>query len=113
VLSPTYQVPVLYFQLSSSANEAPAGLKEIYEVLVPSDARGQMEDISVMGAISMAEQPVIGVPMYFVHPCRTADVLRDWEEDVKGDVERYLRIWLGIVGSVVGLYLPIDAMKDQ
>jgi ubiquitin-like-conjugating enzyme ATG10 len=53
VLSPTYQVPVLYFFLR---NNFPEGLEEIdfvYSHLVPKQYRTQLSKIGVMGPLSV------------------------------------------------------------
>lgn len=61
-----------------------------------------------MGGISQGDHPVLGLPYYFVHPCNTADAVREWEREDGIGPEEYLRIWIGLVGGVVGLYVPSE-----
>lgn len=86
---------------------------EIYELVVPEDLKAPMRHVGVMGALSMAEHPVSGVPAYFVHPCRTQEVLsplldgcRSSPESLKTP-EEYLMLWFGIIGASVGLNVPV------
>lgn len=65
-----------------------------------------MQDVGVQGAISQADHPVRGVPYYFVHPCATAAAMAEWDAAEMGPAE-YLMAWVGIIGSAVGLYLPV------
>lgn len=51
--------------------------------------------------------PVSGIPTYFVHPCNTADALRDVANPKSmPDTSTYLLLWLGLVGGCVGLHVP-------
>lgn len=52
VLSPTYQVPVLYFGLRSHSH-GPLGLDEVYQYVVPEQYRQELKSVGVMGGISM------------------------------------------------------------
>ena len=52
MLSPTYQVPVLYFGLRSH-NHGPLGLDDVYQYVVPEQYRQELKSVGVMGGISM------------------------------------------------------------
>lgn len=52
LLSPTYQVPVLYFGLRWH-NHGPLGLEEVYQYVVPERYRQELKSVGVMGGISM------------------------------------------------------------
>lgn len=58
LLSPTYQVPVLYFVLHWD-NQGPIGLDAVYRYLVPEPYRKQLKNVGVMGGISFG---VGGIP---------------------------------------------------
>lgn len=65
----------------------------------------------------MAEHPVTGMPAYFVHPCRTQNVMGpllegggDCEFGARDSVE-YLMLWLGVIGASVGLSVPMRVAK--
>ncbi|RPA90791.1 hypothetical protein L873DRAFT_382562 [Choiromyces venosus 120613-1] len=119
-LSRTYQLPILYFNLyppsqSFSSSTAPATLTQVYEILTTATSRDTLRSVGVQGAISQTDHPTLGVPYYFVHPCGTAAAMGEWRrlgesggvdahEDF--DAEKYLAVWVGVVGGVVGFFLP-------
>ena len=57
--------------------------------------------------LTTQNHPVSGIPTYFVHPCNTADALRD-VADPKSmpNTNTYLLLWLGLVGGCVNLQVP-------
>ncbi|KAL7273301.1 hypothetical protein RUND412_003855 [Rhizina undulata] len=113
VLSPIHNLPILYFQLHPSAS-SPHGhnhhpsLKEIYRLLVPRSLAPQIQGVGIIGGISQGEHAIFGGVWWFVHPCYTSEALREWcGEGGKGiAVEKYLSVWIGLVGGVVGLWVP-------
>jgi ubiquitin-like-conjugating enzyme ATG10 len=120
VYSPSYQVPVLYltFANPSTNNKSipPPSADEIYSMLVPRGFKTPMRDVGVMGALSMAEHPITGMPAYFVHPCRTQEALAP----LLGDTSRkagsepaveYLLLWFGVIGASVGLSVPMNTAR--
>lgn len=106
--SPSYRVPVLYFFLSHLPTTDFKGIDAVYEYLVPQHRLGEMKDVGVLGALGMANHPVTDLPCFWVHPCNTAEAMSEILSSVKHAVtpEKYLMIWLGLVGSAVGLTLP-------
>lgn len=50
--------------------------------------------------------PIYGTPSFFIHPCRTADAMRDLARDIQLDGISYIMLWLGLVGHPVGLFIP-------
>jgi len=54
VLSPTYQVPVLYFTLASAASSMTSTIDDVYSLLVEPSRRAEMNSVGIMGAISYA-----------------------------------------------------------
>lgn len=52
VLSPTYQVPVLYFVLRWHNHQGPVGLDAVYQYVVPEQYKQQLQNVGVMGGIS-------------------------------------------------------------
>ena len=77
-----------------------------------------LKSVGIQGAISQMDHPVLGVPYYFVHPCNTAAAMSEWQqrrqdgEEGMADftAEKYLTVWVGVVGGVVGLFLPSECM---
>ncbi|KAG7007199.1 hypothetical protein G7Y79_00011g030970 [Physcia stellaris] len=123
--SPTYQVPVLYFSfrnLPSTYN--PNSLDTVYQLLAPKETRQDLESFGVMGAISMAvstsntsqpstktdvklqNHPITDFPCFFIHPCNTAEAMGELLRGRAVGAFEYLLIWLGLVGSCVGLFVP-------
>ncbi|KAL6235148.1 hypothetical protein BDW75DRAFT_147370 [Aspergillus navahoensis] len=109
LLSPTYQVPVLYFVLRPA--DKPLGIDEVYDYLVPDQYRKNIQNVGIMGGISFDYHPVSGTPAFFVHPCNTADAMRDIAGEHGISPEAYLIIWLGLVGTSVGLQLSSELFK--
>jgi len=105
-LSPTYSVPVLWFGYHDGHQRRLESVGQLYKWLIPADSRKALHAVGVMGGISMAHHPVSDLPMYFVHPCHTSQALSDLKPDMPQSPENYLLVWLGLLGSAVGLYVP-------
>jgi ubiquitin-like-conjugating enzyme ATG10 len=116
VYSPSYQVPVLYLTFAEATTGKSTPLpsaEEVYDMLVPRGFKTPMRDVGVMGALSMAEHPITGMPVYFVHPCRTqealAPLLEDSSQKARSEPElEYLLLWFGVIGASVGLSVPVN-----
>lgn len=121
VLSATYQVPLLYFALSSSGPIHLSDLDVVYSHVVSPGLLGALQQVGVMGGISIAvsicgsaetladllkNHPLTEKPMFFVHPCMTRDALSAVSDDTELDPLTYLLLWFGIVGASVGLHIP-------
>jgi ubiquitin-like-conjugating enzyme ATG10 len=117
--SPAYQVPVLYLTFAERLTNQSVALPspdEVYKILVPDNFKSPMSSVGVMGALSMGEHLVTGVPAYFVHPCRTQEALSPLLDDASSDAEpcngtHYLLLWFGVIGASVGLSVPISVAK--
>ncbi|KAJ9605213.1 hypothetical protein H2200_010603 [Cladophialophora chaetospira] len=121
-LSPTYSVPVLWFSCRFGPENKPMTLDQIYEHLVPQQSSSSLRDIGVMGGISMAVSrikpsisqpadlmqyhPISDLPSFFLHPCNTQDALSVLTKEQHLTPEEYLILWLGLIGSPVGLHIP-------
>ncbi|KAK6354340.1 hypothetical protein TWF730_008747 [Orbilia blumenaviensis] len=104
-LSPIYSVPILHFSINTPppTPPTPVSLDDVYELLVPPSKREEVRGLGVQGGISQCEHPYTGKVVWFIHPCRTGDVLREFGEGLT--IERYLSIWIGVFGGVAGLVL--------
>jgi ubiquitin-like-conjugating enzyme ATG10 len=119
VYSPSYQVPVLYLTFANASTSKSIPLpsaNEIYDMLVPRGFKTPMRDVGVMGALSMAEHPITGVPAYFVHPCRTQEALAPLLGDTSHEsgsepAVEYLLLWFGVIGASVGLSVPVNLAR--
>ena len=65
------------------------------------------------GADGSQYHPIDDIPFVFIHPCRTADALREVGTDLDVDLDSYLLLWLGLVGGRVGLSLSPKRGPDQ
>ncbi|KAL2857715.1 hypothetical protein BJY01DRAFT_112642 [Aspergillus pseudoustus] len=104
VLSATYQVPVLYFVLRQAGKLL--GMEDVYRYLVPSQYKKNIQSVGIMGGISFGYHPVSGTPAFFVHPCNTADAMKNIASGREVGPEAYLIIWLGLVGNCLRLQFP-------
>ncbi|KAJ5611536.1 Autophagy-related protein 3 [Penicillium herquei] len=112
VLSPTYQVPVLYFALRWLHQNGPIGLDAVYQYLVPEQYQTQVKSVGVMGGISLGYHPDSGTPAFFVHPCNTADAMAQVGDAQSITPGTYLLIWLGLVGHCVNLHIPRELVAS-
>lgn len=115
VHSPSYQVPVLYVTLQSHDYQGWKPLQlpvdEVYSLLTPRAHHEQLRNIGVVGALSMTDHPISGLPVYFMHPCRTGEAMEavvNSTEMASMKPEAYLMLWMGIIGSSVGLNMPVE-----
>ncbi|KAJ5894400.1 Atg10p [Penicillium taxi] len=112
VLSPTYQVPILYFALRWINYDAPIGLDAVYRYVVPAHYQSELKNVGVMGGISMGYHPISGTPAFFIHPCNTAEAMAQIAgQNVTPGL--YLLLWLGLVGHCVNLHVPREMITDS
>lgn len=106
VWSSSYQVPVLYFSLWEECGTKRSSLTEgISEVVHSFEKRAGFEDnpevIKMNALLSQGEHPLLGVPAWYLHPCKTGNVM---ETIVPRDEWfNYLKAWLALYGSFAGL----------
>ena len=56
----------------------------------------------------MTDHPVTGTPAFFVHPCQTAAAISTVAGHGEVAPERYLFLWMGLIGQSVGLNVPME-----
>ncbi|GAB7345274.1 hypothetical protein MBLNU457_3638t1 [Dothideomycetes sp. NU457] len=96
IYSKSYGAPVLYFYLDNNSSATSPRLADLMDSLVPSLLYTQVHQAGVLGAISQTvifipphcnlvpcfakpfvqDHPVTNMPVYFVHPCRTHQVMQ-------------------------------------
>jgi ubiquitin-like-conjugating enzyme ATG10 len=54
VLSPSYQVPVLYFNIKDPSHRSPPTMDTLYRHLIPPHFKAQTENVGVIGGITIA-----------------------------------------------------------
>jgi len=53
VLSPTYQVPVLYFRIRDAGCALPLSIDTLYRYVIPEQFKSQVESLGIIGGITM------------------------------------------------------------
>ena len=53
VLSPTYQVPVLYFRIRDARCALPPSIDTLYRYVIPEQFKSQVESFGIIGGITM------------------------------------------------------------
>ncbi|CAG8515748.1 2143_t:CDS:2 [Racocetra persica] len=115
IYSTSYKVPVLYFNAYNSDGTLLTN-DEIYSNLVHPLKQNDIKNAGFNGAISQQDHPTLLLPFYYLHPCETATLMASIVSDSKVDnnkpqvlpLEGYIRSWLSLVGSVVGVKVVID-----
>jgi len=53
------------------------------------------------------------MPCFFVHPCRTAEAMKELIGTRRVSSLQYLQLWTGLVGANVGLNLPKELAVES
>lgn len=113
LLSPVYQVPVLYFSISDPQHRYPPTMTTLYKHLIPSQFKAQAENAGIMGGVTINDHPATNRPVFFIHPCQTAEVMEASVGNRAVTAEEYLLIWIGALGGCVGLNVPLSLMQQE
>ncbi len=113
ILSPSYRVPVLYISISDPQHRFPPTMSTLYEHLVPRDFKAQTEAVGVIGGITTTDHPFSNRPVFFVHPCQTAEAMEASVAEKNITAEEYLMIWIGALGKCVGLEVPLVLVRKD
>lgn len=108
VLSPSYQVPVLYFNVKDPGYHYPPTMDTLYSHIIPPVYRAEAENAGVLGGITVTDHPFTNALVFFVHPCQTAQVLEASATPNAISPLEYLILWMGSLCRYVGLTLPIE-----
>ncbi|PSN65617.1 hypothetical protein BS50DRAFT_63163 [Corynespora cassiicola Philippines] len=111
ILSPGYGVPVLYFHIQDPQFRFPPTMDTLYAHIMPAQFKTQAMNVGVMGGVTVTEHPALGKPVYFIHPCQTADLMREIVGETVITAEDYLVMWIGALGKCVGLDVPLEIAK--
>jgi len=111
LLSPVYRVPVLYISIADTQHRYPPTMATLYKHLIPSHYKAQAESGGVIGGISIQDHPASNRPVFFIHPCQTAEVMQASVGERIVSAEVYLVMWIGALGKCVGLNLPLALMQ--
>lgn len=112
VHSPSYQVPVLYLSFKNLPSGPQPSIDELYQMLVPTTYRSSVQITGQLGAITLTEHPITGMPAYFVHPCRTREAMEPALEGMMVKPAEYIMLWLSTIGASVGLNVPLPLAAE-
>lgn len=112
IFSPGYSAPCLYFLLFN-LDGSTLNIDQTYKLIEWRTLQlGTMEGIEFGGAISQGDHPILNSPYFFIHPCRTIEVLETLfinndtcTTPYQLNKDNYLKFWIGIIGNPVGLVL--------
>lgn len=103
VYSPSYQVPVLYFNMWRQDGSL-LPLDEVWS-MVPSTYQEVLRD-TWWSTITQQEHPILGTPFFQLHPCKTAHLMKQTLPRGEGKHANYLVTWLSSIAPLVQLTLP-------
>jgi Autophagocytosis associated protein, active-site domain len=103
VYSSTYRVPVLYFHPHLPSGEL-LDVDDVWRDLATQYDGSDDRD----SVVTQAEHPILGLPFFHVHPCRTAALLR--EANVKSSAT-YLISWLSSIGALLCIRPSLALVK--
>jgi ubiquitin-like-conjugating enzyme ATG10 len=131
VYSPTYCVPVLYFNAYYAGNDYCTWhynwtTTQLYIALDGSSlTRSELEhhvfskvhvdalqnnSLIQQGAISQHDHPLLGQPFFYVHPCDTSALMAQLQIT---NTLSYIISWISFFGSPVGLYIGPDYISKD
>lgn len=121
VYSPSYRVPVLYFNATFPSGKL-IPLQEVWQLLSPAHVRSGSG--TEWGTVTQQEHPLLCCPFYHIHPCHTADVmgtalqngtllsrLESQEHGTETDTQ-YLLSWLSMYGPTLGLNVSLRYLSN-
>jgi len=132
--SSAFGVPVIHYCLSADPNSPADNQKKLtfatemaYSDWLASTHGGrglvqQPEEVSATYYVTNGEHPVLGMPFWFLHPCKTAAFMEqllsfqpdeDEEEPGEGNKkisrkDHYLASWISWAGPMVGLKVDVS-----
>ena len=100
VYSVAYSVPVLYFRIFRETGEII--WKEIPETVI---SWGKLSADESGRGLTQMPHPFFQTPFFQLHPCHTAEWMRDLMENGKNENFNYIVAWLSFIAPHVGLYI--------
>ncbi|KAI1693354.1 autophagocytosis associated protein, active-site domain-containing protein [Ditylenchus destructor] len=102
--SQSYSVPILWFNFYS-----PEGKLLLLDDFRDFLSKSAISSTQVLDGISQNEHPILGVAFYNLHPCKTADLMKELREP-----RNYVLSFLSILGSFVDLQAwPVEMFADE
>ncbi|KAF2015891.1 hypothetical protein BU24DRAFT_462113 [Aaosphaeria arxii CBS 175.79] len=113
LLSPSYQVPMLYISFIDAQHRYPPTMETLYRYLIPRQFTEQINSVGIIGGITITDHPLTGSPVFFIHPCQTAAVMEASVGNKELTPVEYLMVWIGAMGGCVGLNIPIALAQND
>lgn len=101
IYSESYSVPVLYFNFSRLDGSL-LSMDEVWQLFEHRNNANRYE------TITQNEHPILHRPFFFLHPCRTENLLKTLPN--QSEMNRFL-FWLSIHAQSVGLLLSPEYIK--
>ncbi|CAO2648977.1 Nn.00g099260.m01.CDS01 [Neocucurbitaria sp. VM-36] len=79
----------------------------LYEHLIPPHFKPQTENVGIIGGVTITDHPATNRPVFFIHPCQTAEVMEATVEGRGITAGAYMMVWIGALGKHVGLSVPL------
>lgn len=105
--SAAYEVPVLFCRAWDTCTARPAPLDLLWRLFSVQTGAKASELLNCLGP---AEHPPTGLPMFALHPCRTAQVMATLKPQRP---EHFVMAWLSVFGTALGLRLPSALFKEE
>eukprot|EP01090_Pellita_catalonica_P022229 TRINITY_DN8560_c0_g1_i1.p1 TRINITY_DN8560_c0_g1~~TRINITY_DN8560_c0_g1_i1.p1 ORF type:complete len:216 (+),score=20.53 TRINITY_DN8560_c0_g1_i1:447-1094(+) len=105
IYSPSFSVPVLYFNVTKKDGTL-LEWKQILEDLKIAIKDNKFINAAAAGSVSQTDHPLLCVPFFHLHPCETANMMKEAVASAGGNKGNYLVFWLSVVGPFVRLSLP-------
>ncbi|KAF2441246.1 hypothetical protein P171DRAFT_92817 [Karstenula rhodostoma CBS 690.94] len=112
LLSSSYTVPVLYFYISDALHRYPPTMDTLYMHIIAPEYVDQTKDVGVLGGITITDHPIFNRPVFFIHPCRTAEVIQASLGGRDISSFEYLLMWIGAMGKSVALDVQVDLVLN-
>lgn len=68
--------------------------------------------ISPQGGITQDEHPILGLPFWYIHPCNTHSVMKQFDQHII-NTTNYIKIWLSFYGPAAGCNLSSQLFLDM
>lgn len=107
ILSPSYQVPVLYFSIIDPNFKLPPTMQTLYQYVIPPQYNEQTRSVGAIGGITVTDHPHTNFPVFFIHPCQTSAVMEASAGENELNPYEYMLMWIGSLGGYVGLNVPL------
>lgn len=106
--SAAHEVPVLFCRAWHLRSTKPASLEQLWRLF--SSQTGSTPGSDLLNALGPAEHPPTGLPMFVLHPCKTAQVMATLQPT---SPKRFVLAWLSVFGPALGLGLPCAVFDER